>query len=87
MQLITAMYNYQQQHYWLEQLPSAKDRERWKVIGKNGFLILSNNRPLIIRKKLKHWKPEWQQEGTEMTNKAFIKALCEAIDQVTGISR
>ena len=80
MLLITAIHNYRPHRYQVEQLPTEKNRERWKVTGHNGALILSNNRPLLAQKRLKHWRPEWKVEGQELWNRAFMDALCEAIE-------
>lgn len=87
MQFITVLYNYHPQQYRIEQLPTLNDRERWKVSGKNGFLILSNNRPVLIRKNLKHWKPDWQTDGKGLESKVFTKALYEAIEEAVNANR
>jgi hypothetical protein len=54
MHWIRIYFNSSGHKYQMERLPDAKMRERYRVIAGNGEILLSNNRPILLRKRLKH---------------------------------
>ncbi len=58
------------------------ERECWKVIGKNGHLILSNMRPVLLRHSLNHRLPDGKIEEKTLWNRGFQAELFQAIDNL-----
>ena len=54
--------------------------EIYKLTARNKTLILTNNRPFLKSKNLKHWKMKWEVEG-EIWNQYFLKLIIEAIEK------
>jgi hypothetical protein len=52
------------------------------VIAGNGEILLSNNRPILLRKRLKHWKLDSKTVGGSLNNGSFQELLCSAIEQL-----
>lgn len=81
---IKVNYHYTPHHYQVEQLPNRGGREVWKVHGKNGYMIVSNNRPVLQRHRLKYRSPEWREDTQKINQPRFLEELYEAIEQAVA---
>ena len=79
---VTIDHNDRTCRYILEKLQEKNGLENWKVIGRNGHLLLSNNRPILLKHNLKHRQPEWKlQEGRSINDRSFYEKLVKAIEK------
>lgn len=63
-------------------------REQFRITGRNGSVVLENNRPLLRGKGLKHFRISWKVvEGEVRVRSAlepFIKAILARLEPLDG---
>jgi hypothetical protein len=67
--------------YKIEQISAGLGVERYKLTAANKILVLENNRPIFIRKGLKHRKPDWKLVQGEINNPSFLNDITDAINR------
>ncbi len=80
--MITVQHNYKPCRFRVEQLATRQGRERWKVTGRNGVLLVSNNRPVLLRHHLKYRPVDWRLDEPVLDNRRFLEQLYAAIDEL-----
>lgn len=77
---IQIKYDGRWRRYKVQQLETVAEREYYKVIAGNGELLLSNNRPVLVRRQLKHRQPDWKVEGTQLKNFTIYEGIILALN-------
>lgn len=81
---ITVRYNHTKLRFQVQRLPDVKMHERWRVTGRNGSLLLSNNRPVLARRELKSFPLTWKIEGPQINSRTFLDDLKQAMQDYSG---
>lgn len=76
---IKVRYGSRDYEYQVEMLTYALGSESYQLTARNKTLILKNNRPILRRKGLKNWKPEWTLVSGEISNSGFLEEIQKAI--------
>lgn len=77
---ITVRHGFQDYTYKVERTVWALGVERFVLHYKSGKIELENNRPILVRKGLKHRKPTWKETTGIIPNPAFLELVTHAID-------
>jgi hypothetical protein len=65
--------------YRVEQTEVNERNEKYKVITRSQVILVSNNRPFLRKKGLKHWKPTWVVEEGNILVDSFKTKLLESM--------
>ena len=67
-------YERRNRYYNCEVILTDKITERIKVSGRNRFIVIQSNRPLLVSKGLKHRRIDWKIVEGDM-NSPFVLGL------------
>jgi hypothetical protein len=77
---ITIMVNsWQKNKYLVEHTLVNLREERFKVIGRNGHITFSCNRPLYRHKGVRHRRPDLKLIEGQLSNKSVLEDIVEQI--------
>lgn len=82
---ISITHNRKNYKYTVERISVTTREETYRLTASNKTLTFINNRPLLQKKKLKHWKPTWTMHG-ELWNIYFRELIIKAIEEKLGLS-
>lgn len=71
-----------QGRYLVEYKKVSVREEHFTIKGRNGQLVFSSNRPVLLKKGLKHWKPEYKLIEGRISNIAALDKMVDAIHNV-----
>lgn len=62
-----------------ERIFQSEQVEKYKIAGRNRFIVLQTNRPVFVKRGLKHRTPEWKLiEGT-MQYKSLLEVIIKEL--------
>ncbi len=61
--------------------------QRVRVTGKNGSIVLQNNRPFLLSKGLKSKRVHWTLKEGQINNVYFLSRLIEELDRYFKLDR
>ena len=61
--------------------------QRVRVTGKNGSIVLQNNRPFLLSKGLKSKRVHWSLKEGQINNVYFLSRLIEELDRYFMLDR
>jgi hypothetical protein len=64
-----------------EVIYQSEQLQRVRVTGKNGSIILQNNRPFLLSKGLKSKRVHWSLKEGQINNVYFVSRLIEELDR------
>ena len=78
---ITILHDRRRYRYKVELIKTTTREEIYRLTAKNKTVILTNNRPFLKEKRLKHWHLSWNTDP-EIWNTHFLKLIIEAMEKV-----
>jgi hypothetical protein len=77
---ISVKISYYTAYYKVERLPVVNNRERYKLTWQDQELIVSNNRPILKRHRLKHWEVQYKLDQGQVPYTNTLTLIGAAIE-------
>lgn len=77
---ITIQHDRKTYNYEVEQIEKTASIEKYRVNGRNGSVVFQNNRPVFIKRNLKHRRPDWKMVEGEIRYRSFAELIVDAIN-------
>lgn len=77
---ISVKISYYTAYYTVIQLPTVNNRERYKLTWKDQELIVSNNRPVLKKHRLKNWEVKYKLDQGQVPYANTLDLIGTAIE-------